>query len=77
MPSPIGGSAYNEVAPPPRQAEMKVEFEAEIININVKKDVTMDKIGKLWLEFLPKDEIVDSLNKLMKIDETVKVTITK
>ncbi len=56
---------------------MKVEFEAEIININVKKDVTMDKRGKLWLEFLPEDETVDSLNKLMKIDETVKVEISK
>ena len=56
---------------------MEIEFEAEIININVKKDVTMDKRGKLWLEFLPKDEIVDSLNKLMKVDENVNVVISK
>ena len=54
----------------------KVEFEAEIININVKKSITMDKTGKLWIEFLPTDELVDSLNKLMKVDETVKVEIT-
>ena len=56
--------------------EMKVEFEAEIININVKKSITMDKTGKLWIEFLPTDELVDKLNRLMDVDKTVMVEIS-
>ncbi len=60
-----------------RNAEnrMKVEFEAEIVKIDIKKSVTMDKEGRLWIEFLPKDDIVDKLNKLMKVDERVNVII--
>jgi len=54
---------------------MKVEFEAEIIKIQVRKSVTQDKVGILWIEFLPYNDLVDKLNRLMKIDETVKVTI--
>ena len=54
---------------------MKVEFEAEIIKIQVRKSVTQDKAGILWIEFLPYDDLVDKLNRLMKVDETVKVRI--
>jgi len=54
---------------------MKVEFEAEIIKMQVKKSVTQDKVGILWVEFLPYDDLVDKLNRLMKVDETVKVRI--
>jgi len=48
-----------------------------INKITVKKCVTQDKEGTLWLEFLPTDDLVNSLNKLMRIDEVVKVTIEK
>ncbi len=56
---------------------MKVAFEAQIVKIDIRKSATMDKEGKLWIEFLPKDDIVDKLNKLMKVDETVKVEIAE
>jgi len=55
---------------------MKVEFEAEITKIDIKKSHSMDKEGKLWIEFLPAVEIVDKLNRLMNVDETVKVEIS-
>ena len=55
--------------------EMKVEFEAEIIKIDIKRSISMDKVGKVILEFLPTDETVDKINRLMKIDETVNVEI--
>jgi len=55
----------------------QAEFEAEITNINIKKDVTMDKRGVLKLEFLPTEELVDKLNKLMKVDSEVKVIINE
>ena len=55
---------------------MKVAFEAQIIKIDVRKSATMDKEGKLLIEFLPTNEIVDKLNKLMKVDETVKVEVS-
>ena len=54
---------------------MKVEFEAEIIKMQIRKSVTQDKVGILWIEFLPYDDLVDKLNRLMKVDETVKVRI--
>ena len=55
---------------------MKVAFEAQIIKIDIRKSHSMDKEGKLWIEFLPTDEIVNKLNKLMKVDETVKVEVS-
>ena len=54
---------------------MKVEFEAEIIKMQIRKSVTQDKVGILWIEFLSYDDLVDKLNRLMKVDETVKVRI--
>jgi len=56
---------------------MKIAFEAQINKIIIKKCITQDKEGTLWLEFLPTDNLVDSLNKLMRVDETVKVMIEK
>jgi len=55
----------------------QAEFEAQITNINIKRDVTMDKRGVLKLEFLPTEELVDKLNKLMKVDSEVKVIINE
>ena len=56
---------------------MEVEFEAQIIKIDIRKCATQDKEGKLWLEFLPLDDLVDKLNRLMRVDETVRVRIEK
>ena len=54
---------------------MKVTFEAEIIKIHIKKSVSQDKVGILHIEFLPTDDLVDKLNRLMKVGETVRVEI--
>lgn len=56
---------------------MKVAFEAQIIKIDIKKSASQDKEGKLWIEFLPIDELVDKLNRLMNVDETVNIEICK
>ena len=56
---------------------MIAEFEAQIIKINIKTTVSRDKEGVLWLEFLPTHDLVDKLNKLMNVDETVRVRIEK
>lgn len=56
---------------------MKVMFEARINKIVVKKCITQDKEGVLWLEFLPTDKLVNNINKLMRVDETVKVSIER
>ena len=56
---------------------MKLTFEAQIIKIDIRKSASQDKEGKLWIEFLPTDEIVNKLNKLMNVDETVNVEISK
>ena len=56
---------------------MTAKFDAQIIKINIKKSASMDKEGVLWLEFLPTHDLVNSLNKLMNVDETVKVRIEK
>ena len=56
---------------------LKIKFEAQINKIVVKKCITQDKEGMLWLEFLPTDDLVDKLNRLMRVDETVKVRIER
>ena len=55
----------------------EVEFEAQIVQVRIKKSVSQDKEGLLQIEFLPTDDLVDNLNRLFKVDETVKVTINK
>ena len=54
-----------------------VEFKAQIVKIQIKKDVTQSKSGILHLEFLPLDDLVDKLNRLMVVDEQVGVRIEK
>lgn len=55
----------------------EVEFEAQIVQVRIKKSVSQDKEGLLQIEFLPTDDLVDNLNRLFNVDETVKVTINK
>lgn len=56
---------------------MKVSFDALIVKVNIRRSASMDKEGKLTLEFLPEDETVDQLNRLMVVDEQVSVEISK
>ena len=56
---------------------MKVAFEAQIMQVRIKKSVSQDKEGLLQLEFLPTDDLVDRLNRLFNVDETVNVEISK
>ncbi len=51
-------------------------FNALMKKIEVKSLVSGDKAGRLLLEFnVYNDRIIDDLNKMMKADEEVKITI--
>ena len=51
------------------------EFDALIKKIEIKSLVSRDKEAQILLQFQPTDELLDSLNKLHKADELVKVKI--
>jgi len=55
---------------------MQAQFPALIKQITSKSLVSGDKSARVILEFdAPSDELMDSLNRLHKPDEMVKVTI--
>jgi len=57
---------------------MKAEFDALVKDLRVRSLASMDKSVWLKLEFNdPGDELMDSLNRLHRPDELVKVTIEK
>lgn len=54
----------------------KVGFEAAIVDLHVKRLASQDKSLRLILEVdYPKDELVDTLNRLFKADSDVAVAI--
>ena len=55
---------------------MKIAFEAQIMENNIKSLRSMDKQGWLKLEYdAETDKIVSGINKLHKADQTVYVVI--
>jgi hypothetical protein len=53
----------------------QLAFLALIKELKVYTTVDLDKEGRITMKFLPTDEVVDSLNKLMRGDKTVMVVI--
>jgi len=55
---------------------MKVAFEAQIIQNNIKSLRSLDKEARLVIEYnAEKDELISDINKLHKCDKTVMVVI--
>ena len=55
---------------------MKVAFEAQIMQNNIKSLRSMDKEARLVLEYSAEgDELVSNINKLHRADKTVTVVI--
>ncbi len=55
---------------------MKVAFEAQIMQNNIKSLRSMDKEARLVLEYnAEKDDLIANINKLHKCDKTVMVVI--
>lgn len=54
---------------------MKIAFEALIKQLTVKSLVSGDKEGRLLLEFLPKNEMLNILNQLHSADKMVYVVV--
>ena len=56
---------------------MKVCFEAQIMQNNIKSLRSMDKEARLVLEYSAEgDDLVSNINKLHKADQTIFVVIT-
>ena len=54
---------------------MKIAFNALIKQLTIKSLVCGEKEARLLLEFRPKDEDINSLNKLHKPDDQIMVVI--
>jgi len=55
---------------------MQITFQALIKKIEIKSLVSLDKAGRLIIDFNAEDiEIANRLNELMRADETVQITI--
>lgn len=57
---------------------MQVSFEALIKKLEVKSLASLDKGARLTIDFSGEDaDVIDKLNRLMRADETVKITIAR
>jgi hypothetical protein len=56
-----------------RKINIKTAFPALIRELKVYTTVDLDKEAKITLRFRPTDEVIDSLNRLMRGDEEVMV----
>ena len=54
---------------------MKVAFPALIKQLTVKSLVCGDKEARLTLQFLPTDDILDTINKLHKADDSIMIVL--
>jgi len=52
-------------------------FSALLKSLSVKSLVSGDKEAQVVLRFRPDDELINRLNRLMKADEEVKVTVER
>lgn len=57
---------------------MEITFEALIKKLEIKSLVSLDKVARLTIDFSAEDdEVINQVNKVMRADETVKITIAK
>ncbi len=57
---------------------MEITFECLIKKLEIKSLVSLDKVARLTLDFSAEDSnVVDKVNRLMKADEEVEITIRK
>lgn len=57
---------------------METTIEALIKKLEIKSLVSLDKVARLTLDFSAEDdEIINKVNRLMRADEEVEVTIRK
>ncbi len=55
---------------------METTIEALIKKLEIKSLVSLDKVARLTLDFSAEDdEVIDKVNRLMRADETVRITI--
>jgi len=55
---------------------MEVTLEALIKKLEIKSLVSLDKVARLTLDFSAEDdEVINKVNRLMKSDSLVKITI--
>ena len=55
---------------------MEISFECLIKKLEIKSLVSLDKVARLTLDFSAEDsDVVDKVNRLMKADEEVEITI--
>jgi len=55
---------------------METTIEALIKKLEIKSLVSLDKVARLTLDFSAEDnETIDRVNRLMRADETVEITI--
>ena len=67
---PITSSSRNS-----KKINIKTAFPALIRELKVYTTVDLDKEAKITLRFRPTDEVIDSLNRLMRGDEEIMVAI--
>lgn len=53
----------------------QVSFEALIKELKVYTTVDLDKEARITLKFMPEDEVIDRLNRMMRGDRTLSVGI--
>ena len=57
---------------------MEITIECLIKKFEIKALVSLDKVARLTLDFSAEDdEVINKVNKLMKADQTVEITIKK
>lgn len=57
---------------------MEITFEALIKELKIKSLVSLDKVARLTIDFSAEnDEVVNQVNKAMRADEMVKITIAR
>ncbi len=54
---------------------MKIAFRALIKQVNIKSLVSGDKEAEMILRFLPTDDILDTINKLHKADDSIMIVL--
>jgi len=57
--------------------EMKVDFAGLIKKLEIKSLVSGDKSARLVVDFQEIPEVIDKLNRLMRADRMVRVTVEK
>lgn len=55
---------------------MEITFEALIKKLEIKSLVSLDKVARLTIDFSGENaEVIDKLNRLMRADQEVEITI--